>query len=76
MKHEPTAPRTTHDYVSYLRRCKEEGALYTSDIAFHFRVSTPTAYRELVRLEKAGEVERQASGNSISWRPYAADDRG
>jgi DNA-binding MarR family transcriptional regulator len=64
---QPMSP--VHRFVAYLRHCRSEGALWTSDIAAHFKMNTATANRELRRLERAGEVERVVTGNPISWRP-------
>lgn len=71
MAEQPTSQTTSrpHKFVAYLRECRREGALWTSDISGHFRISTAAARRELVRLEKAGQVERVVIGNPTSWRP-------
>lgn len=56
-----------------LWRFRAEGALWTSDIAHSVKVcTTAEARRALLALEKAGRVERVATGNPTSWRLTAA----
>jgi predicted ArsR family transcriptional regulator len=63
-----TDPQTTADrIVRYLRVCRREGALWTSDIAHGARIATDAARRELGRLEAAGTVRRVVIGNPTSW---------
>jgi uncharacterized membrane protein len=48
---------------------KNEGGVATKELAEAFDYTRPTAYRRLVDLEDAGEVERREVGNSLLWLP-------
>ncbi|KGM36169.1 FaeA/PapI family transcriptional regulator [Inquilinus limosus] len=54
--------------LTYLSRYKKEiGAMWTADIAYGLRESTPFIRKILVKLEKDGKVRRVVIGNPTSW---------
>lgn len=58
-------PEVIHSLM--LRYCKDD-AWWTADIARQARASVADTRKWLVKLEKAGFVERVMRGNPTSWR--------
>ncbi len=72
-ENEKSGPAGEVAITRYLRLCRREGALWTSDIAHGIKKGTLGTRRILERMEKAGTVCRVVTGNPISWELTSYD---